>query len=81
MGQMEIRIILNRAEAATPAASRRLPDPRHCHSRSQDEEIRFTGWLEFARERCMRLTGGPGAGSVPVPNPRAARCSGTLLAE
>jgi hypothetical protein len=55
MGQMEIRIILDRA----------VPDPGHCHA-GQDEEIRFTGWLGLLRA-LYEVTGGPGAGSVPVP--------------
>jgi hypothetical protein len=63
MGQVEIRIILDRAE---PPAGRlwAVPDPRHCHA-GQDEEIRFTGWLGLLRA-LYEVTGGPGAGSVPV---------------
>ncbi len=64
MGQMEIRIILDRAEP--PAGRlRAVPDPGHCHA-GQDEEIRFTGWLGLLRA-LYEVTGGPGAGSVPVP--------------
>ncbi len=47
MGQMEIRIILDRAEP--PAGRlRAVPDPGHCHA-GPDEEIRFTGWLGLLR--------------------------------
>ena len=64
MGQMEIRIILDRAEP--PAGRLRVvPDPGHCRA-GQDEEIRFTGWLGLLRA-LYEVTGGPGAGSVPVP--------------
>lgn len=64
MGQMEIRIILDRAEP--PAGRlRAVPDPGHCHA-GLDEEIRFAGWLGLLRA-LYELTGGPGAGSVPVP--------------
>jgi hypothetical protein len=64
MGQMEIRIILDRAEP--PAGRlRAVPDPGHYHA-GQDEEIRFTGWLGLLRA-LYEVTGGPGAGSVPVP--------------
>jgi len=64
MGQMEIRIILDRAEP--PAGRlRAVPDPGHCHA-GQDEEIRFTGWLGLLRA-LYEVTGGPGTGSVPVP--------------
>jgi hypothetical protein len=64
MGQMEIRIILDRAEP--PAGRlRAVPDPGQCHA-GQDEEIRFTGWLGLLRA-LYEVTGGPGAGSVPVP--------------
>jgi hypothetical protein len=63
-GQMEIRIILDRAEP--PAGRlRAVPDPGHCHA-GQDEEILFTGWLGLLRA-LYEVTGGPGAGSVPVP--------------
>ena len=63
-GQMEIRIILDRAEP--PAGRlRAVPDPGHCHA-GQEEEIRFTGWLGLLRA-LYEVTGGPGAGSVPVP--------------
>ena len=63
MGQMEIRIILDRAEP--PAGRlRAVPDPGHCHG--QDDEIRFTGWLGLLRA-LYEVTGRPGAGSVPVP--------------
>ncbi len=64
MGQMEIRIILDRAEP--PAGRlRAVPDPGHCHA-GPDEEVRFTGWLGLLRA-LYEVTGGPGAGSVPVP--------------
>ncbi len=64
MGQMEIRIILDRAEP--PAGRlRAVPDPGHCHA-GQDEEIRFTGWLGLLRA-LYEVTGGRGAGSVSVP--------------
>jgi hypothetical protein len=64
MGQVEIRIILDRAEP--PAGRlRAVPDPGHCHA-GQDEEICFTGWLGLLRA-LYEVTGGPGAGSVPVP--------------
>jgi hypothetical protein len=64
MGQMEIRIILDRAEP--PAGRlRAVPDPGHCHP-GQGEEIRFTGWLGLLRA-LYEVTGGPSAGSVPVP--------------
>jgi hypothetical protein len=64
MGQMEIRIILDRAEP--PAGRlRAVPDPGHCHA-GPDEEIRFTGWLGLLRA-LYEVTGGPSAGSVPVP--------------
>jgi hypothetical protein len=63
-GQMEIRIILDRAEP--PAGRlRAVPDPGHCHA-GQGEEIRFTGWLGLLRA-LYEVTGGPGAGSVRVP--------------
>jgi hypothetical protein len=63
-GEMEIRIILDRAEP--PAGRlRAVPDPGHCHA-VQDEEIRFTGWLGLLRA-LYEVTGGPGGGSVPVP--------------
>jgi hypothetical protein len=64
MGQMEIRITLDRAEP--PAGRlRAVPDPGHRHA-GQDEEIRFTGWLGLLRA-LYEVTGRPGAGSVPVP--------------
>jgi hypothetical protein len=64
MGKMEIRIILDRAEP--PAGRlRAVPDPGQCRA-GQDEEIRFTGWLGLLRA-LYEVTGGPGAGSVPVP--------------
>jgi hypothetical protein len=63
MGQMEIRIILDRAEP--PAGRlRSVPDPGHCHA-GQDEEIRFAGWLGLLRA-LYEVTGGPGAASVRV---------------
>src|ERR1700735_2675238 len=64
MGQMEIRIILDRAEPPV-GRPRAVPDPGHRHA-GQDEEIRFTGWLGLLRA-LYEVTGGPGAGSVPVP--------------
>jgi hypothetical protein len=64
MGQVEIRIILDRAEP--PAGRlRAVPDPGHGRA-GQDEEIRFTGWLGLLRA-LYEVTGGRGAGSVPVP--------------
>jgi len=64
IGQMEIHIILDRAE---PPAGRlwAVPDPGHCHA-GHDEEIRFTGWLGLLRA-LYEVTGGPGGGSVPAP--------------
>ncbi len=83
MGQMEIRIILDRAEP--PACRlRAVPDPGHCHV-GQDEEIRFTGWLGLLRA-LYEVTGGSGAGLFRCPNPRgplpwdaAGTTRGTLL--
>jgi hypothetical protein len=64
MGQMEIRIVLDRAEP--PAGRlRAVPDRGHGHA-GQEEEIRFTGWLGLLRA-LYAVTGGPGAGSVPMP--------------
>ncbi len=64
MGQVEMRFILDWAEP--PAGRlRAVPDPGHCHA-GQGEEIRFTGWLGLLRA-LYEVTGGPGAGSVPVP--------------
>ena len=62
MGQMEIRITLDRAE---PPAGRLRAVPGHCHA-GQEEEIRFTGWLGLLKA-LYAVTGGPGAGSVPMP--------------
>jgi len=64
MGQMEIRIILDRAEPPV-GRLRAVPGPGHCHA-GQVEEIRFTGWLGLLRA-LYEVTGGPGAGSVRVP--------------
>jgi hypothetical protein len=63
MGQMEIRIILERAEP--PAGRlRAVPDPGRCYA-GYEEEIRFTGWLGLLRA-LYAVIGGPGAGSVPM---------------
>ena len=78
MGQMEIRIILDRAEPPV-GRLRAVPDPGHCHA-GQDEEIRFTGWLGLLRT-LYEVTGGPARALFRCPDPRAARCPGTLLAE
>ena len=64
MGQMEIRIILDRAEPPV-GRLRVVPGPGHCRA-GQDDEIRFTGWLGLLKA-LYEVTGGPGAGSVPVP--------------
>ena len=78
MGQMEIRIILDRAEP--PAGRlRAVPDPGHCHA-GQDEEIRFTGWLGLLKA-LYEVTGGPTPALFRCLNPRAGRCPGTILAE
>ena len=78
MGQMEIRIILDRAEP--PAGCLwAVPGPG-CGHAGQDEEIGFTGWLGLLRV-LYEVTGGPAPALFRCPNPRAARCPGTLLAE
>ena len=63
MGQMEIRIILDRAEP--PAGCLwAVPGPG-CGHAGQDEEIGFSGWLGLLRA-LYEVTGGLGAGSVAV---------------